>query len=295
MTELTENKIIDKNEFEHLIKLLDDEDQNIYSSVRERFISSGDQSVNFLKKYLNDENLLLRKRANEIISILKFEEIESRFTKLAWRKDDDILEDGIFLIASFVYPEIDMSIYRSKLTEMANEIQSRLGRINSDIMTIKPLAVLNTINNYLFTELGFKGNSEKFYDTDNSCINKVIDTKMGIPITLSIIYILISKKLGIPVFGINLPGHFIIKYSDKNEEFFIDPFNKGVTISKKDADEFIKKIGMSGEDIENIPYLKKTTEKEILLRVLRNLLEIYKEKNENIRYEQLEKLMMSLS
>ncbi len=153
---------------------------------------------------------------------------------------------------------------------------------------------MKTINNYLFTEQGFQGNTENYYDPDNSYINSVLDTKLGIPISLSVIYILISGRLKIPVHGINLPGHFIIKYSDDGEEFFIDPFNNGVIISKKEATEFFKKIGLSQEYMDNIPFLKKMSDKEIILRVMRNLIDIYKKKAEPIKADQLESLTQCL-
>lgn len=295
MNDTLETEIVDKNEFEYLLKLLDDEDEKIYTSIKERFLSYGEPSVNFLKKYLKDENEIIKERAGEIISILRFDETENRFKKLVLNEKENLLEEGIFLIASFGYPEINMNDYKGKLDKMAQDIEARLTMINTDIRAIPPLDVLNTINNYLFVEKLFKGNTEKFFETDNSYINRVIDTKNGIPISLSIIYILLAKRIGIPIHGINLPGHFIIKYSDERDEFFIDPFNKGVTISKNDAAEFIKKIGMESDKLENIPYLKKTSDTEILLRVMRNLLELFKEKKEILKHEQMEKLMLCLS
>jgi len=294
MIDTEENKVIDNNELEYLLALLDDEDENIYSSIKERFIQHGDYSVDYLKKHLDNENFLIKKRANEIISILKFEEIESKFAVLAMKGSNEILEEAMMLISQFGYPAISVKDYTDKIEKMYLEILSSLVKIDPDINSIPPIEVLNTINNYLFFEKAYKGNTENYYDPDNSYINKVIDTKLGNPIALSVLYILISKKLGLPVFGINLPGHFIIKYSNVREEFFIDPFNKGVLISKKDAKEFLKKAGMATDDLESIPYLRATSDKEIVLRILRNLIEVYKEKNEAVKSAQLEKLMNSL-
>lgn len=286
LKEITEPEI---NEFSHLIKLLDDEDENIYSSIKERFLSHGNDSAEFLRKYLNDENFLIKKRANEIISILNFDDLEEKFSRLILK--DEILEDAAFLLASFGYPEVDMNDYRKELDKMATEIESALLKLNINSKKLETLEILNTVNNYLFFEKGFTGNAENYYEPDNSYVNKVMETKLGIPISLSMIYILISRRLNLPVFGISLPGHFILKYSDDEEEFFIDPFNKGVIISMKEAEEFIKKIGMSKNDFESIPYLKNSSDKEIILRVIRNLVEIYKKKSEALKSEQLEKLM----
>ncbi|MEO8209691.1 MAG: transglutaminase-like domain-containing protein [bacterium] len=290
-----EKSVIGNNEFDYLIRLLDDEDENIYSSIKDRFILYGDNSSEFLKKYLNDENTILKKRANEIISIINFENIEDKFRALSLNNNIDFLEEGIFLIASYGYPAVNINDYKCELDKMVADIEAQqietVGRLNR----ANPLGILNTINNYLFFEKKFIGNTDNYFEEDNSYINKVMDSKLGIPISLCIIYILISRRLSLPVYGINLPGHFILKYSDGYEEFFIDPFNKGVIISIKEAEEFVKKIGMSKDDFDNIPYLKKTNDKEIILRVLRNLVEIFKKKSDIIKSEQLEKLMLTLA
>jgi len=295
LIETKENALAENPEFDHLIKLLDDEDENIYSNVRERFLSYGDHTADFLRNFLNDENFLIKKRATEIISTINFDNIESKLKQISNKKSKNFLEEALLLISSFGYPGLDQNEYRSRLDKMALDIETELIQINHNIGEILPLEILNTVNNYLFFKKGFKGNSENYYDPDNSYINKVIDSKTGIPITLSILYILITRRLNLPISGINLPGHFILKYESKKDEFFIDPFNKGVVISLKEASEFVKKIGMSKEEFEKIPYLKKTSDKEIVLRVLRNLIEIYRKENEIIKIQQLEKLMLCLA
>lgn len=295
MIEAKELKAATNNELENLVRLLDDEDENIYTNIKERFLSHGYESITYLKNCLHSDNNLLKSRANEIISILKFEEIDTGFKKLSYRNENDILEEAIFLIASFGYPEVKMESYKREIDNMASDIQLKLLKRNNNVSQIKPLDILNTINAYLFNEKKFSGNSESYYDPNNSYLNKVLDSKRGIPITLSIIYLLISKRLKLPMTGVNLPGHFIVKYEDQNGEYFIDPFNKGIVISMKEAEEFVKKIGMSKADLSSISYLKKSTDREIVLRVLRNLMEIYKEKSDKFRSSQLEKLMDSLT
>lgn len=294
MTE-TKNSVSDKsNEFDHLVKLLDDEDENIYSNIKERFLSFGNNSSDFLKNYLNDENTLIKKRAKEIVSIINFEIVSDNFRKLSENKNKDFLEEAMFLLASWAYPEINMPDYKKKLDNMALDILSQLKRIDTDLNKIKSLEIINKINNYLFFEKAYKGNPEKYYEPDNSYLNRVMDTKLGIPISLSVIYILIARKIDIPISGVSLPGHFIIKYSKGIDEFFIDPFNNGVIISLREAKEFIKKIGMSKEDFVNIPYLKEATDTEIILRVMRNLDDIYKKCGDLLRSAQLQKVMFIL-
>ena len=294
MLDTKENTLVENPEFDYLIKLLDDEDENIYSNVRERFLSYGNHTTDFLRNFLNDENFLIKKRATEIISTINFDNIESKLKQISKGRKGVFLEEAVLLIGSFGHPGLDQNEYRSIIDTMARDIILELHKINPNLKEILPLETLNTVNNYLFFKKGFKGNSDNYYDPDNSYINKVIDSRTGIPITLSIVYILIARRLKLPINGINLPGHFILKYEDKKDEFFIDPFNKGVIISLKEASEFVKKIGMAKEEFEKIPYLKKTGDKEIVLRVLRNLIEIYKKENEVIKVQQLERLMLCL-
>lgn len=298
MTETTESAIPENQELDYLIKLLDDEDENIYSNVRERFIFHGKNSTDYLENYLsnilNAENILINKRANEIISTLNYDKLEIELKNIIQNGGSDMLEDAMFVIASFGYPMINKKEYKNKLERLASEIRSRLSVTNPVISEIYPLNVLELISKYLFKELGFKGNTKNYYEPDNSYINKVIDTRSGNPISLSVVYLLIAKRLNLPVYGINMPGHFILKYESgkADEEYFIDPFNKGVLISVREASEYIKNSGNSGEEFIDIPYLKGANENEILLRVMRNLIEAYKKENETSKSLQLEKLML---
>lgn len=285
-------EIVPDTELSHLIKLLDDEDEGIYSNIRERFLSYGDLSSNFLKDFAEDENVLLRKRVNEIISTINIDRLEKKFIELSSKKD--ILEEAVFLIAEFGYPGYYKQKYKDKLNFMAEDIRKNLIKINPDMNSLSAISKLNAINAYLFGEKGFAGNKDDFFDTDNSYINRVIDTGLGIPVTLSAVYIFIARRLNMPVFGINLPGHFIIKYMDETDEFFIDPFNQGIIVSRPEATEFIKNLGMTDEEFEKIPYLNIAEDKDIVLRMLRNLSDIYKKKKDEVKVGQIERLMLSL-
>lgn len=292
MIELDEKTIGGISELNHLIKLLDDEDEDIYNSVRERFISHGKNTSEFLRAFLNDENILIKKRANEIISTINFDNIKNELIRLSNSESDELLENSMIALAEFGYPSTDKNEIKKNLDEMSEEIRERLRAINADYMKLQPVQTLNVINDYLFSERGFRGNTENYFETDNSYINKVLERKTGNPVTLSVIYLLISKRMKIPVSGINLPGHFILKYEKGTEEYFIDPFNNGIIISLREASEFIENIGMSNEEFKSIPYLKTASDKEIILRVMRNLIEAYKKENDIGRSMQIENLML---
>ncbi|MBX7041807.1 MAG: transglutaminase-like domain-containing protein [Ignavibacteria bacterium] len=288
----SEEATLGSKELDHLIRLLDDEDEKIYGNIRDRFISYGDLSSEYLKNFTEDDNLLVRDRAKEIISTINIEKLEKKFQELS--KGKNILEDAVFLIAEFGYPGYDKLKYKRMIDMMAEEIRKNLTSVREDFYGIPAILKLNAINSFLYDEKGYAGNKDDYYDTDNSFINRVLDTKLGIPVTLSIIYILIARRLGLPVHGVNLPGHFIVKYQDEAGEYFIDPFNQGLIVSRDEAAEFIKNLGMTDEEFENLPYLNAADDKDIVLRMLRNLSENYKNKNDDIKASQVERLMIAL-
>lgn len=292
MNVIKENVINETKELDYLIKLLDDEDENIYNSVRERFLSHGENTSEYLRGFLNDENILIKKRAGEIISTINYDKIRSELIRLSNSDSDDLLENSMIALTEFAYPSTDKNEIKKILNEMSADISQKLNFINPDYSRINVLQLLNVINDYLFNEKGFSGNSENYFDPDNSYIGKVLEKKTGIPVTLSVVYLLIANRLNIPVFGINLPGHFILKYIKETKEYFIDPYNNGIIISMKEASEFIKNAGMTNEEFKNIPYLHPATDKEIILRVIRNLIEVYKKENNIIKSQQLENLTL---
>jgi regulator of sirC expression with transglutaminase-like and TPR domain len=287
MKKVDENFKIEIPELNHLIKLLDDEDEEIYKNIRKRFLMYGEESKNFLKEYINSEDQIIAERSKEIISQLNFKLLENKIRELFLNKKN-LLERAVFLISSYGYPNVDFDNYKMVIDKMAFDISNRIDKKSSKFLT--SLEKINIINDYLFRKKGFKGNTENYYDTDNSYINKVIDKKTGIPISLSILYLLIAKRLNLPVFGINLPSHFIIKYQDDNEEFFIDPFNEGIVISRKEAIKFLKQLSVSEKDFDNISFLNIASEKDIIKRYINNLINVFEKNNEELQVDQLTRL-----
>ena len=139
------------------------------------------------------------------------------------------LEQGAFLIARYAYPSLTSPRIRRQLDDMAQEVRDRIGPRASGEETVK------TLNRYLFTEQGFKGNTKNYYEFENSYLNCVIDRRTGIPISLSTVYLLIGKRLGLPVHGIGMPGHFLVKYESDRYKIFVDCFNGGALLTEKNC------------------------------------------------------------
>jgi regulator of sirC expression with transglutaminase-like and TPR domain len=275
-------------ELPSLIKLLDDESDFVYENVKERLIYHGDNSINFIKEYADLNDPLTLMRANEIISTINFDQLFEKFGRLKMENNKDLLEEAVFLISMYGYPDINIENYKMILDKMAMDIEKRVD--DRGYIDHTSVDTINIINEYLFVERGFYGNSDNYYDPDNSYINKVLDKKIGIPVSISVLYILLAKRLNLPIFGVNLPSHFIIKYQDSTEEFFIDPFNKGIVISRDEVIQFLEKLGLDEEEFNHIPYLKIAEDKEIIKRVLANLLNVFEKDKDEMKIEQIKKL-----
>jgi regulator of sirC expression with transglutaminase-like and TPR domain len=158
---------------------------------------------------------------------------------------------------------------------MAGEVRDRMGRRVSGEEAVK------TLNRYLFTEQGFRGNTKNYYEADNSYLNRVLDRKTGIPISLAMVYLLVGRRLGLPVYGIGMPGHFLVKFESERYKVFVDCFNAGALLTEKDCARFLIQAGYGFEE----KYLHKSQPTAILTRTLKNLIAIYNKMDECVKAE----------
>src|SRR5215469_16388866 len=127
------------------------------------------------------------------------------------------LAEAALLMACEEYPQLQISPYLDQLDEIAAEAKRKIAGRDS------PAEVVANINDVLFEEFGFRGNKDNYYDPRNSFFNDVMDRRLGIPITLSTVYLEVARRLDFPMVGVGLPGHFVVKYADPQQEFFLDP------------------------------------------------------------------------
>lgn len=179
------------------------------------------------------------------------------------RDEEEIrLAEAALLIARTEYPKLDTSMHLACLDRMAEQIPADPGGSG--------LGNVVAINEYLFDREKFAGNVDEYDDPRNSFLNDVLDRKKGIPITLSLVYMELARRHGLPVSGVSFPGHFLVKYATPPGEIIIDPFNKGAVLTQHDCGEILKKN--FGDDSEFRPeYLATATNKQILARMLNNL------------------------
>lgn len=261
-----------------LIYLLDDEDDSIYSTAKEHLLLAGESALPVLEGYLQTDDSLIQHRIREIYDTISLAIFKEQLRSFCVKHPSDLdLEEGAFLIAKHAYPNVDMHIYSDLLNFFAAEFQSRLDPSDP------PEEIAAKIGNYFSHEKGFSGNEADYYNTDNHYINKVIETKRGVPITLSVIYMLVLRRLNFPIQGIGMPGHFILRYEFGRKLLFADPFNSGRILSLDDCKNSLANLGyLFKED-----YLEPVSNRQILERMLRNLVLVFEKQNQPTKMQAL--------
>lgn len=195
-----------------------------------------------------------------------------RFKQIVAGPDEEInLAEAALLIASEEYRDLDVAAYLARIDEMAAKLKCRLRP------DISPSDTILSLNRYLFDELGFAGNAADYYDPRNSFLNEVLDRKRGIPLTLAVVYIEIGRRIGLPVQGVSFPAHFLVKCQLREGAVVLDPYAKGVSLSLDDLRQRVKGLRHGAEPPKSVvaSMLAAASNKDILVRMLRNLKGIY--------------------
>jgi regulator of sirC expression with transglutaminase-like and TPR domain len=280
MTEELESKV------RALVRLLDDEDPQISAAVEKEIIGGGDEIVRILEKEKANAEVHVKKRIENLVSRIYLDKLQKDYDSLldfASHRDFS-LERALYLIAKPLYPEVDFVLIESRLNELANELRMRIATIEN------PYEIVHHVNDFFLNEMGFTGNSKDYYNPDNSILHRVIETRRGIPISLGIIYLLVGRRLNLPVFGVGAPAHFLVKFVLEGKEIFVDVFNGGRVMSRKDAEEFISDMGFSFEP----RFLKDSSDIEILARTCRNMARAFSAADEQPRANVLMELSIEL-
>ncbi|MFK5947819.1 MAG: tetratricopeptide repeat protein [Methylococcales bacterium] len=193
------------------------------------------------------------------------------FRNMLNQPDNDIsLAKAALMIARLEYPELNIDDYLLKIQNIAEEIHNRLPA------TANAAEILKQLNHVLFIEKGYEGNTASYYDPRNSFLNDVIERKLGIPISLSILYIELGHALGLPLSGIAFPGHFLVKLEISDGAIVLDPYFGGISLDEEDIEERLREYyGSKLNQSRAHGVLASSTNKEIILRVMRNLRNLY--------------------
>jgi len=268
---------VGESQIKALIRLLCDENERVVKTITGKLVEIGDSAVPLLQE-AEIEQPEMGRRIEAVLDEIRGRRLEDEFRLLASCPDDDVdLEAGAFLIARYAYPTVDVCAYRAQLDALAAEVRARMGPRVSGEETVK------TLGRYLFTEQGFRGNTRNYYEADNSYLNRVLDRRTGIPISLSLVYLLIGRRLRLPLVGVGMPGHFLVKYDSDRYKVFVDCFNGGALLTEKDCARFLMQAGYGFEE----RYLAKSQPRAILVRTLKNLVAIYHKMDEPMKESRL--------
>jgi regulator of sirC expression with transglutaminase-like and TPR domain len=294
--------MLDDKELDSLIYLLEDTDETIVSQVEERLLSFGMDVIPFLEQkifFLDNERQI--HRVQLLLKKLKYDSLIDYFKIWVVEGATDLL-GAVINIAGLKYPELDRQVIENQIDKIKLDAWLEL---NPDLTSLEKVKILNHV---FFEVHKYQGDAEDYHNPDNSYINKVLDRRRGNPISLAIIYSLVAQRLNIPIYGVNLPQHFVLGYkagddwevikaynehSSLGQEdgsevlFYINPFSQGLILSQESITSFLKQI-----DLEARPeYFRICSNIEIVQRIIRNLMHAYEKDNDTARLEILRAMM----
>ncbi len=255
-----------------LLRLLSDPNEQVACTIQDQLARLGAAVLPFLEQ-AGTADATLQPRVAFIKEEIRFGQIQQEFQKYvsqSARQGD--WEQGAFLIAKLAYPNLDIPHYTESLDQLAEEFRTKWHAAESP-----PGKAARLLSNFLFKDKGYSGNRDEYYEPDNSFMNRVIETRQGIPISLSALYVFVGNRLGLPLAGVGIPGHFLVKIEGETPAQFVDCFNGGTILREQDCEQFIKASGLDFDP----KFLEKISTPTILARMLRNLLSIYEQESED--------------
>jgi regulator of sirC expression with transglutaminase-like and TPR domain len=268
---------LDKHKMQSLISLVDDRDEGVFDLIREQILGYGDAILPYLNDaYDESDNDLLSSRLKLLIAQITL--LKARQDIREWKNNNSRnLYEGLIILAKFQYPRLDVET----ITRTINRIRQELWlEINDNMTALEKVRVLN----HLFFDIHmFRGDSKDFFAPENSFINDVIIRKKGNPLTLSSIYSIVAQSVNIPIYGVNMPNHYIVCYTDRlytqpltdvqinDILFYINPFNRGEIFSLKEMRHFLTGMKIMPRDTYLLPCSNVVT----VQRSINNLINIY--------------------
>jgi regulator of sirC expression with transglutaminase-like and TPR domain len=259
-----------------MILLLEDPDEQVFSEIRGQLLSMGNEVIPALENIWESTfNNTLQSRIEDIIQKIQFNSTSEELKLWAATGGIDLLQ-GTILIARYQYPDLDEEHIRNQIELIRKDVWLEL---NPNLTAFEKVRVINHI---LFDVYHFTGNTSNYHAPQNSYINNVLESHRGNPLLLSILYSCIAQGLNIPIYGVNLPEHFILAYRDEfiireseDEEepilFYINPFSKGAVFSRREIDTFLKQLKLEPNRI----FYESCSNVEIIKRQIRNLITAY--------------------
>ena len=283
---------MEQKKIDALIALLGDNDSEVLDVVTDNLLKQGISIVPHLEKaWETTIDMKLQERLENVIHNIQFETTKSNLQ--SWKENGaKYVMEGACYLAQFQFPEINFL----KLDEGIEKIKDDIWlEINTNLTALEKVKMINYV---IFDLHKYTRNTHNFYSPQNSFINQVIETKKGSPISLSIIYLAVAYKLNLPIYGVNLPKNFILAYKNElrhyNSEdetddilFYINPYNKGAVLGKKEIEYFIQQQKLTANKSFYLP----CSNKDIIKRLINNLILSYEKLGFNDKIDRLKELL----
>ena len=272
---------MNNKELKSLVALLDDDDEEVVAHVEKKLKTLGTGVIPFLEEAWEQTfNPKAHDRIEELVHFLQFELVKERLTHWYSYQQEDLLR-GMWILATYQYPDLEYAQLNDKIEYLYQKIMTHW---DPDLL---PFDQIKMINSTLFEKFGFRANIKNFHAPGNSMINNVLETAKGNPISLSTLYLLITQKLGLPIFGVNLPNLFVLTYRSDKLQFYINVFNRGLIFSKQDLDNYISQLSLLPQN----EYFEPCNHGDIIKRSLRNLIMAFDKIGDYHKSDEINKLM----
>lgn len=275
-----------------LIKLVDDPDEFVFEHVRDKLTSYGIEAIPYLESSWEDEHygLIFHNRIEQIIHEIQFNEVKTNLKNWTNSPEKDLLQ-GAIIIAKYQYPGLDETKIHKTIDEITRDIWLELNKNQTAFEQVK------IFNRIFFDTHHFHGDSKNFGSPTNSFINTVIETKKGNPLSLSLLYSVIAQSLKLPIYGVNLPNHFVLAYMDETGVlsfvpkdkgnygvlFYINPFSKGIIFNEHSIHEFLQNLKLPFHR----EYFEPCSNTAIIKRMLTNLIASFQQVGNSEKVEEL--------
>ena len=284
----------DNNSIKALVRLIEDPDEGIYNHIRDELISQGSKVIPILESSWENEDygLLFQTRIENLIREIQLEEVRRDLNNWIQSSEKDLLQ-GAIIVSRYQYPNLDEQAIHEKIQEIRKDIWLELG----DNRT--PYEQVRIFNKIFYGSYGFSGNAKDFHSPLNSCMNTVLEMRKGNPLSLSIIYSVIAQSIDMPVYGVNLPNHFVLAYLDANginsiidQEnphgtlFYINAYSKGGIFDNGEIKAFLKGLNIA----ESRDYFEPCSNSAIISRMLTNLIISFQQAGNSEKVKELTQL-----
>ena len=277
---------MNESEIKALVTLLDDEDNEVVQHVENRLRTLGGAVIPLLEDHWqgNGLNPVLQKKIEDLIHDLQYKLVIDRLINWKDKGYEDLLE-GMWIIATYQYPDLSFD----KLQQYINDMYFDAWLDLRDDM--HPHDQIRILNQVFFDKHKYLPNTKNFHSVANSMLNQVFDLKKGNPISLCVIYLLLARRLGLPISGVNLPSLFVLTYKTPQLQFYINIFNRGLIFSKVDISNYIKQMHLQPQD----SFFQPCTNLDIVSRVLRNMIVSFEKISDLERAKEVEQILKAIS